>query len=405
MKILLVSEALPARKLGGLGRYLVALGNALIAAGHDVVLMGASSPDYDECAEELGFHGRFVAGFGSTIKGWKERQLGFFNPWKRPYFAKGLARAIESAAHEFDVVHYHGHLPMLGRYISPRVNFIQSRHDQGGDCIINLRFKDGDVCRERSAAACAACMHPDPGPLRTALSAAAVRRYRGETEQAYARHPVIFVSGFLRDNFHKTVPGARLEKSHVVHNFFDEAAVTEIQQRHGGKAASALTTIHVAGRVDLPKGIPALLDLLVPRLPRNWRVSVCGDGPLLQRVAREHAGPGLRLLGHASHEATLRDALDADVCVVPSLLEEAFGLVTLEALRLGKPCFALARGGTPELARYGAPGQLRLFDTLPELVEALLATPAFGAYTGGATVDVRTHLAALLTLYQKKDTP
>ena len=87
--------------------------------------------------------------------------------------------------------------------------------------------------------------------------------------------------------------------------------------------------------------------------------------------------------------------------VVPSVWEEPCGTVILEALRLGKPCFALRRGGTPELARYGAPGQLRLFDTLDALVDGLLAhrEPAAAA-AGGDLADVQARLPALLALYR-----
>jgi hypothetical protein len=45
----------------------------------------------------------------------------------------------------------------------------------------------------------------------------------------------------------------------------------------------------------------------------------------------------------------------------------------LEALALGKQVFALNRGGTPELAIYERfPGQLRLFDSLPQLTKTLI---------------------------------
>lgn len=50
MKILLVSEDLPAKALGGLGMHVVALGNALIAQGHTVALIGREGPEYSVSA-------------------------------------------------------------------------------------------------------------------------------------------------------------------------------------------------------------------------------------------------------------------------------------------------------------------------------------------------------------------
>ena len=92
MKILLICEDIPARQLGGLGKQVVALGNALLAAGHEVSLMGRTEPGYAECAAEIGFNGPFIAGFENPFKGWKEGPMGLFNPWKRPHFAKRRAR-------------------------------------------------------------------------------------------------------------------------------------------------------------------------------------------------------------------------------------------------------------------------------------------------------------------------
>jgi glycosyltransferase involved in cell wall biosynthesis len=407
MKILLVSEDLPAKMVGGLGKHVVTLGNALIATGHDVALMGHNALSYEECAAEIGFNGNFIAGFDNPIRGWKERQLGFFNPFKRPVFAQRLAAAILAHAKDFDVVHYHGHLPMAGRYIPRPINFVQTRHDQGGDCIINVRFKNGDVCRERAPHACAGCIHPGPGPFRTKLSALAVKRYRAGTVEAYNRHPVIFVSEFLRRNFLKTMPGARMDQSTVIHNFLDESLLSIQEDVTTGQMDPGEIHVHVTGRLDEPKSISAFLDLLAPQMPPRWRVDVYGDGPQFAAIKTKHANLNLRMHGHRLNVEILRATKAASVVVMPSVCEEAFGMVTLEALRLGKVCYALNRGGTPELARYGVPGQLRLFDDLPALVTALIGERDFAIGKGGDSTSVETHLEEVLAVYARylhKDT-
>jgi glycosyltransferase involved in cell wall biosynthesis len=407
MKILLVSEDLPAKMVGGLGKHVVTLGNALIAAGHDVSLMGHDAIAYAECAAEIGFHGQFIAGFKNPIGGWKERQLGFFNSFRRPLFAQRLASAILAQSNGFDVIHYHGHLPMVGRYIPDNVNFVQTRHDQGGDCITNVRFKNGGVCTDRAPTACAKCIHPTPGTIRTKLSAIAVERYRKEVTQAFARHPVVFVSDFLRQNFLKTMPSADLSKSHVIHNFVDEGLLKQASGDSTTKAERKKVHVNVSGRIDAPKGIAALLDLLIPRMPADWHVEVYGDGPLRQGAESKHAGKSVSFHGHRLYHEKIGATLASSVVVVPSLWEEAFGMVTLEALRLGKVCYALNRGGTPELARYGAEGQLRLFDDLPTLVTSLLAETDFTIDGGGESTGVEQHLQEVLSVYEyrlQKDT-
>jgi len=402
MRILLVSEDIPAPKLGGLGKHVVALGNALIAMGHEVFLMGKDSPDYAACATEVGFHGRFVPGLGIPLRGWKEEQLGFFNPLKRPYFAKRMAKAIVNHAAEYDVVHYHGHQPMVARYIPASLNFVQTRHDQGGDCITNVRFKNGDVCTDRSPDKCAACIHPAPGPLRTVLSSMAVSRYRRETALAYAAHPVVFVSDFLRKNYLQTMPDADLRGSAVIHNFVDEKLLVGVVSPASGQGISPSVVLHVAGRLDEPKGVGQLLDLLIPRLPSDWHVNVYGDGPLRKAIENRHSSPSLHLHGHQLHVDVVSATKAATLVVVPSVLEEACGTVILEALRLGKMCFSLDRGGTPELTRYGSPGQLRLFPDLEALVAGLLSENDFTVDHGGSPADVRQHIEELLPIYQRK---
>lgn len=394
MKILLICENIPAPQLGGLGKHVVALGNALLAAGHDVSLMGRSDLPYADCAAEVGFNGPFIPGFADPVKGWKEGPMGLFNPWKRPYFARQIAQAITAHAAGFDVLHYHGHYPMVAAYVPPGLPFIQTRHDQGSECITHVRFRGGEVCHETDPRACAQCAHPAPGPLRTAVSAAAVRRYRAETAQAYGRHPVVFVSDFLRRNFVRAVPEADMSRAHVVHNFVDEARLRPLQPSADGRVR-----VHVAGRIDAAKGVVEFTRLLAPRMPPHWSLHLYGDGPQREQL-KSLCGPNVIWHGHTPMDQVLADLSVASVVVVPSLWEEPCGTVILEALRSGLSCYALARGGTPELVRYGAEGQLRLFDDLPPLVDGLL-TSQIRLGLGGESASVTHRMHELLDLYRR----
>lgn len=404
LRVLLVCEDIPGVALGGLARHVVALGNALIDAGHAVTLMGRIAPQLDGRAEPSGFRGPFVAGFADPVRGWKEQPTGAFNPWKRPWLARQIARAIVARAADFDVVHYHGHLPMVGRYVPAGIRFLQTRHDQGSECVTHTRFRAGEVCTATDPRACAGCIHPAPGPLRTAISAAAVRRYRREATEAFTQHPVIFVSQFLHDNFCRTVPDAPAIQAHTVHNFVDEGALKRTADAE--QVGKERFVLFLAGRMDAPKGIAAFVDLIAARMPQHWVVHVFGDGPQRAELAARHASSRVQLFGHVSAQRVIEAAAGASVWVVPSVWEEAFGLVTLEALRLGKPCYALRRGGTPELARYGAPGQLRLFADLPALADGVLAgaEPARDSSVG-ESADVRVRLPQLLALYRAQGAP
>ncbi len=406
----MVCEDIPSHQLHGLGKHVVTLANELLSRGHEVSLLGRTEPDYETCAEEVGFRGEFIAGLDMTHSGWKEPALGIFNPWKRPFFARRIAAAVHRHATDFDVVHYHGHLPMMARYVPNYVPLLQTRHDQGSECIINLRFRNGDVCGELAPAACASCIHKSPGHLRSAISAAAVSRLRRETAEAFARHPVVFVSDFLRRAFLRAVPVADLSGAHVIHNFVNEAALLAAP---GTPASdSGVWRIVLAGRVDDAKGFGAFLDLALPRFGKNAFIEVIGDGPALQGIRDRHRGDNVAFRGHQPYAATLAATKSSDIAVVPSIWEEPCGTTILEALRLGKPCFALARGGTPELAIYGAPGQLRLFNDMSALVDSVVdmvrgEKPGRGPVgvrlgpEGGQSADVGLAIERLLVLYDQ----
>jgi glycosyltransferase involved in cell wall biosynthesis len=400
--ILLVSEDLPGTQVGGLGKHVVTLGNALIARGHAVRILGRN--DYGaEAAARLGFRGTFVPGFDYAHPGWKEKQLGVFNPYKRPWFARKMAAAIERHAGGAEAVHYHGHLPLVGLHVDPHINFVQTRHDQGSECLVHLRFREGGVCTTRAARDCAGCIRKDAGPLRQAVTALAVDRYRHGSAEAFAMRKTVFVSDFLRRQFLRAVPGADLARCRVIPNFVDYAslrAVAAAAEVAGPRAGEAV----LVGRIDAGKGFGEFLAAASGRLPPRATLTIAGDGPERPALEARYAGDQLRFLGWQDYPAALALAARSHLCVVPSICEEACSTTVLEALALGRPCLALARGGTPELASYQHyPGQLQLFDTMAQLVErmaVLLAqapdthrpAPRFGA-------DAALILSRLVDLY------
>ncbi|HEU4371869.1 MAG TPA: glycosyltransferase family 4 protein, partial [Telluria sp.] len=190
----MASEDLPGERIGGLGKHVVTLANALLASGHDVAILGRNDAGSGDCAAQIGFRGRFIAGFDYRHPGWKELQMGVFNPLKRPWFARKIAGAIDAHAGGFDVVHYHGHLPMVGLHVDPATNFVQTRHDQGSECLTHLRFRDDAVCTTVAPRDCSACIADNAGALRKAVTALAVDSYRGQSAAAFAARKTIFVS-------------------------------------------------------------------------------------------------------------------------------------------------------------------------------------------------------------------
>ena len=228
-------------------------------------------------------------------------------------------------------------------------------------------------------------------------------RYRHGSAEAFAMRKTVFVSDFLRRQFLRAVPGADLARCRVIPNFVDYAslrAVAAAAEVAGPRAGEAV----LVGRIDAGKGFGEFLAAASGRLPPRATLTIAGDGPERPALEARYAGDQLRFLGWQDYPAALALAARSHLCVVPSICEEACSTTVLEALALGRPCLALARGGTPELASYQHyPGQLQLFDTMAQLVErmaVLLAqapdthrpAPRFGA-------DAALILSRLVDLY------
>jgi glycosyltransferase involved in cell wall biosynthesis len=212
-----------------------------------------------------------------------------------------------------------------------------------------------------------------PNRLQRAVSAAAVRWCRDDAIEAFRRHKTVFVSELLIRNFCRIAgPGPW---GVVIHNFVDlddvRAALAATDNQH--LQSDNRVKVFVAGKLHPPKGIGEFLGTLIPCMPRDMDVMVAGDGPDEQKLRREHQSPRVRFLGWCARDETLRLMAMANVVVVPSVWEEPCGTTVLEGLLLGKPTFALAIGGTPELGRYAQQhDQLRLHTDMKSLVEDLV---------------------------------
>ncbi len=101
------------------------------------------------------------------------------------------------------------------------------------------------------------------------------------------------------------------------------------------------------GRLIPVKGINVVMAI-AERLP-HVSVVVIGAGPLLEAVQtaarRLH---NLRVLGNIDNQNLAGYYCSADVVLMPSMYEEGFGRVILEALACGTPVIASRRGGIVE---------------------------------------------------------
>lgn len=406
MRILMVSEDVPYPAMGGLAKHALNLARALVRAGHTVDFLGGDQHPIEAAGAEGEFGGRFIGALNGHLAGWKERRLGVYMPYKRSWLARRFARIIAKHAHGYDVVHYHGHVPNLARYLPAGINFLQTRHDQGSDCLQHTRFRNGAICTSTDPRDCAGCITPQPNGLQRAISTITVRRFRQEVGESFQRHRTVFVSDMLHRNFCRSM--GEQTWGTVIHNFIDPELLYQAAQQPLRLPDAAPVEVIVAGKIYPPKGIGQLVELFSRRQIPGFRLLVVGDGPELASLQAQFSTSRIRFLGWHDHLLTLRLTAGADAVVVPSVCEEAFGSTTLEGLLLGKPTFALPLGATPELARFAAhPNQLRLHRSLPELVDGLAGFTHSNFPPSSQPDGIGSAAQAveqLLPLYQRKST-
>ena len=402
MRILMVSEDIPGKAMGGLAQHVLALCRSLCKQGHSVDVMGNNDFPLDLAATEFPRERFFFAELKGQFSGWKELQLGIFIPIKRSFIARGFARAIMKRAAAYDVIHYHGHLPNLAHFIPQSVNFIQTRHDQGSDCLIHTRFKRGAICNETHASSCAACRNLQPNWLQKKISAIAVQNFRQEVISGFLRHKTIFVSDFLQKNLVRCLGPGKWGITH--HNFIDSSRIDAARTSAGFIKQNGPLRVFIAAKLYRPKGVADFLNEITQRLPQQIQIDIAGDGEDEVMLRQIHHHPRIRFHGWQDASTTLAMAARAHVIVVPSICEEACATTVLEALMLGKATFALALGGTPELAIYASsPTQLKLFKNMQGLVQALINFQHQPDYIVAPSklADADHAARALLKIYQQ----
>lgn len=401
MRILIVSEDIPQPTMGGLAKHALTLCRVLRQLGHEVDLLGNGIYPLNANDADLNFGGRIFLELDGHFIGWKEPQLGMFIPQRRTWLAKRFARVIMKYAPGYDVVHYHGHYPNVAKYIPRNINFVQTRHDQGGDCLIDTRFYEGKICTDTSPAHCARCRSANPNPVQQLFSTLAVKRFRNEVSQGYLQHKTIFVSDMLKRNFSRSC-GDR-PWGQTVHNFVDADNIQNARQKAEAlPQQDGVIRVMVAAKLWAAKGVTPFVREFSKRRPANMQLTVAGDGPELPALREAYESEHIRFSGWCSTQDTLALAASSHAVVVPSVWEEPCATTVLEGLLLGKTTFALATGGTPELAVYAAsPEQLRLHDSMESLVDDLVTADLSRVYPphpdrkGGAEHAAR----ALLKIY------
>lgn len=187
------------------------------------------------------------------------------------------------------------------------------------------------------------------------------------------------LAAFVRD-----VEGVPASKIVRIHYGLDPASMTS-RARPGGlrnelNIGGGVPLIGAVGRLAEQKGLRYLIEAFgrVRDSVKNARLVIAGDGPLRADLEARSAsfGGAVHFLGWRDDAPTVM--ADLDVLCVPSLWE-GFGLVSLEAMALGKPVIASRVSALPEIVADGETGLLvppAEPVALADAISALLGDPA-----------------------------
>ena len=172
---------------------------------------------------------------------------------------------------------------------------------------------------------------------------------------------ILALSEFIRDDYLKT---SELDRKHayILHNCIDTARFVP------GPADAALRAslgfapedfvVLFCGRLEPDKGIHKLLEAMENIHDPRIKLLIVGSpffgrtqqSPFLRKLEQqaETLGDRVRFTGYVPNDSMPEYYRLADLVCVPTLVEEAAGLVAMEAMACGRPVLATRSGGMPE---------------------------------------------------------
>lgn len=381
MRVLLVSERLDL--VGGSERYARAVGRAL-AAGGDEVLGLAQQPATDagfpvEVAPELAAD---RAGRLARVERARLRA--------RVRKARPEVLLVTSCRSPGALAVLLDEAPLL-RFVQDHTTFCPG---------LNKLLADGSPCRDPLGPRCLERYWLGPGCAGLAprgsrsvrFPARALGRVQTELNLLRRAARVLCASDYVRGE----LVAAGLDPGHVERlPYFVERPAGEPRRlpeaTRSFLSASAAPLVLAPARLVLPdKGLDRLLAALAV-LEREVRCVIAGDGPAREGLERMARAAGLAERVHFSGwlGAGALDRLYEEAAIVafPSVWDEPFGLVGLEAMTHAKPVVAFRVGAVPEWLEDGVTGLLAErgdSDGLARALDALLADPARAAAFGRA---------------------
>lgn len=234
------------------------------------------------------------------------------------------------------------------------VPVIQYLHNYRFGCAAGTNFRDGSICND--------CK---PGNNRPAIihrcwrnSLPATMAMTHALDHFWKSNSATCIKAFIaiseaQKNHHAAL-GIPADRIHVVRHFLDPGTAP-------AHSPPAMGDVLFLGRLVEEKGLDLLLDAWAMVNSRGRTLRIVGDGPLLATLQTKINSMGIRnvaidgFIPREHHDALWQRA---SIFVAPSVWNEPFGMVVLEAWRNARPVLATNIGSFPELIRHGETGWL-----------------------------------------------
>lgn len=368
MRFCMVTTFYPPYSFGGDALFVQRLSRELAARGHrvDVVhctdayrLLGGAEPS-EAAPEPPGITVHALASRAGFLWPLAMQQTG------GPAFASRRLRTLLDD--DFDVIHFHNVSLMGGPGVLTygRGLKLYTMHEYWLVCPMHVLYRNGrETCERRTCFTCAFAHRRPPQLWRhtNRLAAAA-----GHVDAFLA------LSAFSADAHRSRGFHADFR---LLPPFVPRADDTADRREAGDRPYFLF-----AGRLETIKGpqtlIPHFLGAAGPEL---W---VAGRGSLEPELRRMAAGrPRIRFLGHVGEPRLSGLFRGAEALLLPSLCDEVFPLVMLEAFRQGTPVVARRLGGMTEAIESSGGGIAYTAECeLDAAIADLLGNPAMRARMG-----------------------
>jgi glycosyltransferase involved in cell wall biosynthesis len=255
-----------------------------------------------------------------------------------------------------DVVHVHNTFFMVSPSVyeacqENNIPVVQTLHNYRLLCPAATFYRNGGVCEECvTHGLLRSVQHECYRDSRAVSAAIAIMLTTHRSRQTWSKgiDAYIAISRFVRNKFVES--GFPAAKIFVKPNFVDPDP--------GERSCPGSDYALFVGRLSPEKGLSTLLEAW-RKLPIAVPLLIVGDGPLRGQLAADIARGclnNIRFAGPLSRSEVYKAMKKAAFLVVPSVWQEAFGLIVAEAFACGTPVLGSRIGGIPEMLEDEATG-------------------------------------------------